>query len=126
MTTALSFLPFFNIKKRHYIFPPVIACNPFQSLPSSTTGGVVEMLLLVGTPFFKFVFSGSFKKELELCCSYNFNPFHRDYKGGFPYRCWVETFSISNFSAFFSLISQLPLQILNFLPSVLYKCEGRR
>ena len=122
----LFFLTFFYLKERHYTKTSIFPCKSASILTSYTPTGVVEMLLLVGTPFFKFVFSGSFKKELELCCSFNLYPFLRDYEGGFHYRYWVDTFSISNFSAFFSLISQLPLQILNFLPSVLYKCEGRR
>ena len=65
---TLSFLPFFNLKERHYIIPPIDACNPFQYLTSSTTAGVGEKLELVVTPFSKINFAGTFKEELELCC----------------------------------------------------------
>ena len=122
----LSFLPLFNLKERHYNIPPTNACNPFQSLPSSTTAGVVEKLELVVTPVCKFKFSGSFKKELELCYSYKLNPLPINFQGGFPHQLRVFTFSIRDFPAIITLISQLPLQILNFLPSFLYKSVGRR
>ena len=123
---TLFFLPFFNLKERHYNKPPVFTPNPFQSLPSSTTAGVVEKLELVVTPVSKFKFAGSFKKELELCYSYKLNPSPINFQGGFPYYFKVFTFSIRDFQAIITLISQLSLQTLNFLPSVLYKSVGRR
>ena len=121
---TLFFLPFFNLKERHYINPPVFTPNPFQSLPSSTTAGVVEKLELVVTPVCKFKFSGSFKKELELCYSSKLNLLPINFQGGFPYQLRVFTFSIVDFPAIYILISQLSLQTLNFLPSFFYKSVG--
>ena len=120
----LSFLPLFNLKERHYNIPPTNACNPFQTLPSSTTAGVVEKLELVVTPVSKFKVSGSFKKELELCYSSKLNLLPINFQGGFPHQLRVFTFSIVDFPAIYILISQLSLQTLNFLPSFFYKSVG--
>lgn len=123
---TLSFLPFFNLKERHYIIPPIDACNPFQYLTSSTTAGVGEKLELVVTPFSKINFAGTFKEELELCCSSKLNLLTTHFQGGFPYSFKVFTFSIRDFQAIITLFPQQPLSILNNLPSVLHKTQGRR
>ena len=118
----LSFLPLFNLKERHYNIPPTNACNPFQTLPSSTTAGVVEKLELVVTPFSKFMLTSDFKDELKLCFT-NLTPTHPKTQGLFSI---LLPFSISKLSSFFTFISQQPLSILNILPSILHKTQGRR
>ena len=122
---TLFFLPFFYIKERHYNEPPTSPCKSSVELSSSTTAGVVEMLLLVGTLPCNFISTWISRGELELCFI-NLPTFLPNKKGGFPALFKVFTFSIRDFQTYFTLISQHPLQRLNFLPSVLYKSEGWR
>ena len=117
----LSFLPLFNLKERHYNIPPTNACNPFQTLPSSTTAGVVEKLELVVTPFSKYMLTSDFKDELKLCFT-NLNTLLGAKQGGLlPFL----PFSLRRFLSIFRSIPGEVLQILKILPSVLYNNEGR-
>ena len=121
----LFFLPFFYLKERHYTKTSIFPCKGASILTSYTPTGVVEMLLLVGTLPCNFISTWISRGELELCFI-NLPTFLPNKKGGFPALFKVFTFSIRDFQTYFTLISQHPLQRLNFLPSVLYKSEGWR
>ena len=122
MKSTSSFLPYFNFEKCHYIIPPVNSSNPFQLLPSTTTLGVGEMLELVVTGGFNFISTGISPASWNGVVT----PFYSNlrFKGVEITTCI--TFSIRVFSSIFKGVFPETLQILNFLPSVLYKSGGWR
>ena len=122
MKSTSSFLPYFNLEKCHYIIPPVNSSNPFQLLPSTTTLGVGEMLELVVTGGFNFISTGISPASWNGVVT----PFYSNlrFKGVEITTCI--TFSIRVFSSIFKGVFPETLQILNFLPSVLYKSGGWR
>ena len=122
MKSTSSFLPYFNLEKCHYIIPPVNSSNPFQLLPSTTTLGVGEMLELVVTGGFNFISTGISPASWNVVVT----PFYSNlrFKGVEITTCI--TFSIRVFSSIFKGVFPETLQILSFLPSVLYKSGGWR
>jgi len=122
MTTTSFFLPFFNLKERHYNNPPANACNPFLSLTYATTPSVVEMLELVLTDGSNFIFTGFSVGS----CRNVVTPFYLYFwDRGVEITTFI-TFSISKNLTYFRHIYQEALLPLNFLPSILYKREGWR
>ena len=122
MKSTSSFLPYFNLEKCHYIIPPVNSCNPFQLLPSTTTLGVGEMLELVVTGGFNFISTGISPASWNGVVT----PFYSNLRfKGVEITTFI-SFSIRRNLPVFKRFSPQSLQLLNFLPSVFYKCEGRR
>ena len=118
---TLLLLPFFGLKETwHYTNPPN-SCNPFQSLPSCTTAGVVKKLELVVTVGINFIFTGI---SAESCGNVVTLSSLIPLKVG-SRNIHIISFSIREKLAFFSKIFPKGLQTLRFLPSVLYKNEGR-
>ena len=122
MKSTSSFLPYFNLEKCHYIIPPVNACNPFQLLTPPTTLGVGEMLELVVTDGFNFISTGISPASWNVVVT----PFYSNLRLKGVEITTCITFSIRVFSSIFKGVFPETLQILNFLPSVLYKSGGWR
>ena len=122
MIDNFVFLPFFNLKKCHYDNSSTNACNPFQLLTLPTPAGVGEMLELVVTGGFNFISTGISPASWNGAVT----PFYSNlrFKGVEITTCI--TFSIRVFSSIFKGVFPETLQILNFLPSVLYKSGGWR
>ena len=122
MKSTSFFLPFFNLKECHYDNSPKNTCNPFQSLQSPTPAGVGKMLELVGTDGFNFISTGVSGRSLTDVVI----PFYSNLRFQVVEITTCITFSIRDYSAIFKGYFHNCLQTLKLLPSVLYKCVGRR
>ena len=119
---TLSFLRYFNLKeRRHYNNPPNV-CNPLPSLLSDAAAVTPEMLYLVVTDGFNFIFTGISAES----CGNVVTPYSLMYLTTGSRNIPIKQFSIREKLAFFSNIFPKGLQTLRFLPSVFYKSVGRR